>query len=101
MPPFETEEDRAGYFDDGETAEVRGVEIPGQFDERTEFLEGGAVPIQSTAPAFVCQAIKIPSDVVEGEPISITRHDGTAFTGTIQTTEPDGFGMVTLRLETA
>lgn len=101
MPPVESEIDRASYFDDAEVAEIRGVDIKGQFDERTEFLEGvGPVPLQSTNPVFMCQTVKVPADVVEGEPISIIRQDGTVFSGTVITNEPDGFGMSTLTLQT-
>lgn len=101
MPPIESEADRASYFGDAELADIRGIEIEGQFDERTEFVEGiGPVPMQTTNPQFMCQSIKIPTDAVEGEVISITRQDGTVFSGTIITIEPDGFGMTTLTLET-
>ncbi len=100
MPPIEAEADRASFFDDAEVADIRGVEVNGQFDERTEFVEGvGPVPMQTTNPVFMCQSIKVPADVVEGEPISIARQDGSIFSGTIITVEPDGFGMSTLTLE--
>ena len=100
MPPLESEADRASFFDDAEVGEIRGVEINGQFDERTEFVEGvGPVPMQGTDPVFMCQSIKIPADVTEGEPISITRQDGSVFSGTVITKEPDGFGMTLLTLE--
>lgn len=100
MPPIESEADRASYFDDAELATIRGLEIPGQFDERTEFVEGvGPVPLQTTDPVFMCQSVKIPADVVEGEPIDITRQDGTVFSGTVVTKEPDGFGMTTMTLQ--
>ena len=101
MPPLESEADRASFFDDAEVADIRGVEIDGQFDERTEFVEGvGPVPMQTTDPVFMCQSIKVPTDAIEGEPISITRQDGSVFSGTIITIEPDGFGMSTLTLQT-
>jgi len=100
MPPIESEADRASFFDDAEIAEIRGVNVPGQFDERTEFVEGvGPVPLQGTDPVFMCQSIKIPTDLAEGEPISITRQDGTVFSGTVITKEPDGFGMTLLTLQ--
>jgi len=100
MPPIESETDRASYFDDAEVAEIRGVEVGGQFDERTEFVEGvGPVPLQTSDPVFMCQSIKLPADAEEGEPISITRQDGSVFSGTIITIEPDGFGMSTLTLQ--
>lgn len=100
MPTIESEADRASFFDDAEVAIIRGVEISGQFDERTEFVEGvGPVPMQTTDPVFMCQSLKIPNDVVEGEPIDITRQDGTVFSGTVVTNEPDGFGMTTLVLQ--
>lgn len=100
MPPIESEADRASYFDDAELAEIRGVEVAGQFDERTEFIEGvGPVPLQTTNPVFMCQTVNVPADAEEGEPISITRQDGSVFSGTIITNEPDGFGMSTLTLQ--
>lgn len=101
MPTIESEADRASFFDEAETAEIQGSDILGQFDERTEFVEGvGPVPMQSTNPVFMCQTIKVPADIVEGEPISIIRQDGTVFSGTVITNEPDGFGMSTLTLQT-
>jgi hypothetical protein len=100
MPPIESEADRASFFDDAETANIRGVDVPGQFDERTEFIDGvGPVPLQTTDPVFICQSVNVPSDITEGEPIDITRQDGTAFLGTVITHEPDGFGMTTLTLQ--
>lgn len=100
MPPIESEADRASFFDDAELATIRGVDIAGQFDERTEFVEGvGPVPMQTTDPVFMCQSVKIPSDVAESEPIDIVRQDGTVFSGTVVTIEPDGFGMTTLTLQ--
>lgn len=100
MPPIESEADRASFFDDAEVATIRGVEVAGQFDERTEFVEGvGPVPMQTTDPTFTCQSVKVPSDVAEGEPIDITRQDGTVFSGTVVTNEPDGFGMTVLTLQ--
>lgn len=100
MPPIESEADRASFFDDAETATIRGVDIAGQFDERTEFVEGvGPVGMQTTDPVFMCQSVKIPEDVAEGESIDITRQDGTIFSGTVVTKEPDGFGMTTLTLQ--
>lgn len=81
-------------------AEILGVEINGAFDERTSFVEGlGPVPMQSTNPVFMCQTAKLPAGIEEGEPISIERADGTLFSGTVVTNEPDGFGMTTLNLE--
>lgn len=100
MPPIESEADRASYFDDAEIAEIRGVDISGQFDERTELLDGVApVQIQTTNPTFFCQSIKVPVEVTEGEPISVERQDGSIFSGTVVTKEPDGFGMTLLTLE--
>lgn len=100
MPPIESEADRASYFDDAETAEIRGVDIAGTFNEKTEFVDGvGPVPMQTTNPVFMCQTTNLPTDVDEGEPISIERADGTVFSGTVVTAEPDGFGMTTLTLE--
>ena len=100
MPFIESEADRASFFDDAEVATIRGIEIAGQFDERTEFVEGvGPVPMQTTDPVFMCQSLKIPNDVAEGEPIDVTRQDGTVFSGTVVTKEPDGFGMTTLTLQ--
>ena len=100
MPPLESDADRASFFDDAEVGEIRGVEINGQFDERTEFVEGvGPVPLQTTNPVFFCRTIDLPADVAEDEPISIERQDGTVFSGTVVTNEPDGFGMTTLTLQ--
>jgi len=100
MPPIESEADRASFFDDAELATIRGLDVPGQFDERTEFVEGvGPVAMQTTDPVFMCQSVKIPKDAQEGEPIDITRQDGTVFSGTMVTIEPDGFGMTTLTLQ--
>ncbi len=100
MPPIESDADRASYFDDAELADIRGIEIAGQFDERTEFIDGvGPVPLQTTNPVFMCQTINVPADVDEGEPISIARQDGSIFSGTTITNEPDGFGMSTLTLQ--
>jgi hypothetical protein len=99
MQTIESEADRASYFDDGEVAEIRGVEIAGQFDERTEFADVGPVPMQATNPVFLCQSVKVPADANEGEPISIIRFNGSVFTGTVVTNEPDGFGMTTLTLQ--
>lgn len=100
MPLLESEADRASYFEEAETAQIRTVNVPGQFDERTEFLEGvGPVALQSTNPVFLCQSVNVPADLEEGEPISITRQDGTIFLGTVITNEPDGFGLTTLNLQ--
>lgn len=103
MPPVETEADRASFFDAaefGQVAEIRGREIEGFFDNQTSFLEGLApVPVQSTNPTFLCQSALLPADVDEGEPISITLDDGSVFSGTVVTTEPDSFGLTTLTLE--
>ena len=100
MPPLESEADRASFFDDAESAKIRGINIAGQFDERTEFIEGvGPVPLQTTNPVFMCQSVNVPDDVAEGEPITITRQDGTIFSGTVVTKEPDGFGMTTMTLQ--
>lgn len=103
MPPVETEQDRASFFDAsefGQIAEIRGREIEGFFDEQTEFLEGVApVSIQSTNPTFQCQTSELPSDIAEREPISITRQDESVFAGTVLTIEPDGFGLTLLTLE--
>lgn len=103
MSPVESEADRASFFDDSEFAQVaviRGVDIDGFFDEKTEFLEGLApVDIQTTGPEFQCQTSKLPADITEGEPISITRDDGSVFSGTVVTAEPDGFGLSLLRLQ--
>ncbi len=100
MAGIESDADRASYFDDAEVAEIRGVEISGQFDERTEFIDGlSPVQVQTVNPTFMCQAIKVPADVTEGEPISVTRQDGTVFSGIVVTNEPDGFGMTLLTLE--
>lgn len=103
MPPVESEADRASFFDAsefGQVAEIRGKEIEGYFDESTEFIDGIApVGIQTTNPTFQCQAVLLPSDIAEGEPVSITRQDGTIFTGEVVTVEPDGFGLSLLTLE--
>ena len=103
MPPVESEADRASFFDSsefGQVAEIRGREIEGYFDEPTEFLEGMApVDVQTTNPSFTCSSRELPSDVEEGEPISITRQDGTVFDGEVVTAEPDGFGMTLLALQ--
>ena len=100
MPPIESEADRASFFDDAETAEIRGNDVNGQFDERTEFVEGvGPVPMQTTNPVFLCQSVKLPDDIEEDEPITILRQDGSLFVGTVVTAEPDGFGMTTLVLQ--
>ena len=103
MPPVESEADRASYFDAsefGQIAEIRGREIDGFFDERTEFVEGFApVDVQTTNPQFQCQASELPADIAEGEPITVTRQDGSLFSGTVITAEPDGFGLSLLTLE--
>lgn len=103
MPPVESEADRASFFDPsefGQVAEIRGKEIDGQFDEQTSFVEGlASVPIQSTNPMFQCQSSLLPADIDEGEPITVTRDDGTLFSGTVVTAEPDGFGLTMLTLE--
>ena len=103
MPPVESETDRASFFDKEEfaqVAEIRGHEIDGYLDEPTEFIEGIApVFVQSTSPTFQCQTAELPTDIEEGEPISITRDDGTIFDGEVVTSEPDGFGLTLLRLQ--
>lgn len=101
MPLLESEADRASYFEEAEIAQIRGVDVAGQFDERTEFVEDvGPVALQSTNPVFLCQSVNVPADLEEDEPISITRQDGTIFSGTVITNEPDGFGLTTLTLKT-
>ncbi len=103
MPPVESETDRASYFDSSEfaqVAEIRGREIDGYLDEPAEFLEGMApVDIQTTRPTFTASSAELPSGIEEGEPISITRDDGTTFDGEVVTVEPDGFGMTLLTLQ--
>ena len=103
MPPVESEADRASYFDAaefGQVAEIRGKEIEGYFDEQTEFIDGIApVSVQSTNPTFQCQSALLQSDITEGEPVRITRQDGTVFSGEVVTVEPDGFGLSLLTLE--
>ena len=84
----------------GQVAVIRGKPIEGHFDESTEFLDDlGPVPIQSTAPQFQCQTSELPDDVGEGEPITVTRTDGSLFSGTVVTSEPDGFGLIVMRLQ--
>lgn len=103
MPPVESEADRASYFDAsefGQVAVIRGKEIEGHFDESTEFLDDLApVAIQTLAIQFMCQSAKLPEDIDEGEPITVTRTDGSLFEGTVVTSEPDGFGMAVLKLK--
>jgi len=103
MPPVESEADRASFFDAsefGQIAEIRGVEIEGYFDEATEFLDGVApVSVQSTNPQFQCSTAELPKDIAEGEPINVTRTDGTVFAGEVVTAEPDGFGLTLLTLQ--
>ncbi len=102
MPPVETEADRAGFFNAdefGQLATIRGQEIAGFFDEPSEFVDSLApVSVQSTSPIFQCQSALLPSDLEEGEPISVTRTDGTPFAGEVVTVEPDGFGLTELQL---
>ena len=101
--PVESEADRASFFDPSEfaqVAEIRGKDIDGYFEESVEFLEGvSPVSIQSKNPTFQCSSESLPSEVEEGEPISVTRDDGTIFSGTVITNEPDGFGLTLLTLE--
>ncbi len=103
MPPVESEADRASYFDAsefGQVAEIRGREIAGYFDERTEFVDGLApVQVQTTDPTFQCQTSELPSDIAEGEPVTVSRQDDTVFSGTVVTIEADGFGLTLLTLE--
>lgn len=103
MPPVETEADRASFFNSGEfgqVAEIRGTEIDGYFDEPTELLEDlGPVAVQTHNPQFQCQTSLLPADLEEGEPIAITRQDGTTFVGTVVRSEPDGFGLSNLILQ--
>ncbi len=103
MPPVESEADRTSFFDAsefGQIAVIRGKEIEGHFDEPTEFIDDLApVPIQSTDPRFQCQTSELPDDVGEGEPITVTRTDGSLFSGAVVTSEPDGFGLSVLRLQ--
>ena len=103
MPPVESEADRASFFDAsefGQVAEIKGKEIDGYFSEQTEFLDGLApVPVQTTNPTFQCQTAEIPKGVAQGEPISVTRQDGTVFSGEVVTVEADGFGLTLLTLE--
>ena len=103
MPPVESEADRASFFDTtefGQIAQIRGVEIEGYFDERSEFLEGIApVSVQSVNPMFQCQTSELPSDIAEGEPITVTRQDDSLFSGEVVTIEADGFGLTLLTLE--
>lgn len=103
MSPVESEADRASFFDASEfaqVAEIRGRDIDGYFDEKTEFLDGLApVQIQTTDPTFQCQASLLPEGIAEGEPIKITRDDGTIFSGSLVTAEPDGFGFSLLTLQ--
>lgn len=102
MPPVETEADRASFFNPdefGQTATIRGQEIAGFFDEPSEFAEGLApVAVQTTNPIFQCQTALLPTDLDEGEPITVTRTDGTLFEGEVATVEPDGFGLTELQL---
>lgn len=101
--PVESEADRASFFDPsefGQVAEIRGREVEGYFEESVEFLEGvSPVSIQSNNPTFQCSSASLPGDVEEGEPVRIERQDGTTFTGTVVTNEPDGFGLSLLTLE--
>lgn len=103
MPPVESEADRASFFDSsefGQVAEIRGREIDGYLDEPSERLEGLApVAIQTTDPTFTTSSAGLPADIDEGEPVSITRDDGTIFDGEVITAEPDGFGMTLLTLQ--
>lgn len=102
MPPVETAADRASFFDAtefGNVGEVRGEPIEGLFDEPSEFLDGLApVGIGSTNPTFLCQTTDLPTDLEEGEPITITRADDSEFEGEVATVEPDGQGMTLLGL---
>ena len=103
MPPVESEADRVSFFDAsefGQIAEIRGREVEGYFDESTEFLEGVApVSVQSTNPQFQCSTAELPSDITEGEPVKVTRTDGSVFEGEVVTAAPDGFGMTLLMLQ--
>lgn len=103
MVPVESEADRASFFDAsefGQVAEIRGRDVDGFFDEKTEFLDGiGPVSVQTTDPTFQCQSSLLPEGIAEGEPIKITRDDGTVFSGEVVTAEPDGFGLSLLVLQ--
>ena len=103
MPPVESEADRASFFDAdefGQIATIRGKEIEGHFDESTEFLDDLApVAVQTLAIQFMCQSSELPDDIDEGEPITVTRTDGSLFEGEVVTSEPDGFGMALLKLK--
>ncbi len=103
MCPVESEADRASFFDEDEfaqVAEILGRRVPGYFEETTTILDDIAeVPVQSTDPTFTCAFSAIPKGAEEGTPLTITRDDGTIFTGEIVNIEPDGFGLALLNLQ--
>lgn len=103
MPPVETDADRASFFDAsefGQVAEIRGKPVEGYLDESTEQLDDlGPVGVLTTNPSFQCRTVDLPADLEDGEPITITRDDGSMFSGKMVTTEPDGFGLSLVRLE--
>ena len=103
MPPVESEADRASFFNPDEfaqVAQIAGVEITGYFEETTTILDDIAeVAVQSTDPTFLCSFDDIPSEAEEGTPVTVTRDDGTTFTGEIINIEPDGFGLALINLQ--
>lgn len=104
MPPVESDADRATFFDAsefGQVATIQGVEIEGYFDESTELLDDlGPVGVLTPVPTFQCRTTDVPADLVDREPITITRDDNSMFSGKVVTHEPDGFGLSLLKLET-
>ncbi len=104
MGPVESEADRASFFNEDEFAQIatmRGEPIAGYFSEQSEILDGlGEVQVVTVDPTFQCQSSELPGDLIEGEPITIARDDGTTFTGkVVNPIEPDGFGLTLLNLE--
>ncbi|MCR5859722.1 hypothetical protein [Mesorhizobium sp. J428] len=105
--PVETAADRALFVDPDEFGSVASwvvgsntpVVVAGIFDAASLNLAiGDGLDLSDVGPQFLMRATDVPAGGRDGDVLTITI-DGVATAYTVRTREPDGTGMVLLRLE--